>query len=279
MQSFYHLIKLQLYKTLISIRFVVSMQLVLFFLLMELMSIKKMAMHFNQTINYSIVTFVLSNHFFLLMLFLAVFLIFSTLPHNDEQQMQLILRTGKMKWLLSYPITIIITAMVIMCLLIIFIFLVLNRSLDFSNNWGKILGTLGQQPHFGDAFGVEYQYSYYIQINIQPWEGFVRTVGLGCAVIGLVGCLMFIANLVLNGLGTIVGGCMIFIHMLSAYILEHGFYYISPISWISLLTSNIEKASVLPSLQYIVAYIICGYSGCLLLLVYFSRIRSKLRVF
>ena len=279
MNSFYNLLKTQLYKTIVSVRFAVAVLLTLFFLLMELISIRAMASYFNQKINYSVISFALSNQFLLLILFLSCLLIFSTFPYRDEQQMQLILRTGKVKWLISYTATIFITSMLFISVIVLFSFLIINTHLDFSNEWGKILGTLGQQPHFRENFGIEYNYSYYIQINLTPLNGFIRSTILCFLVMTLVGNFVFIGNLISNKLGLIIGSSIIFIHILSAYVLEHYFYFISPISWISLFTTNIETSSALPNLNYIIRTLLMGYLLVLILLVYFSRKRNNLELF
>ncbi len=71
-------------------------------------------------------------------------------------------------------------------------------------------------------------------------------------------------------MGTIIGALLIFIHLLSSYIYEFGFYYYSPISWISLTKTQIETVGGLPSILYILTMILIILIIILVLLSYYS---------
>ncbi len=182
MKIYFSLVNLQYKKTVISIRFIVGLLILFSFYSNELMGLREMSVYFNESIPFYHIAFTLSDNDFLMIYFVSLYLIYSNIPYRDEQQMQILTRTGKKVWLFSYLGVILLISITFIFFLFLFTILFLNTQLNFTNKWGRIIGTLGQQPHFGIPFNIEYDYSYYVQIHLAPFEAFIRTIFFSFAI-------------------------------------------------------------------------------------------------
>ena len=171
---FWNLCLQQVRRTIISSRFLISLLLVIGFSLPELLGLRAMANHFHETIHLGFFVFFLSNSFRIMVLFVALALLFAPLPDRSEQQMQLILRTGKRIWLLAYLVAIVISLLVFLLCYLLFLEVMLVGHLRFDSRWGKILGSLGQQPQFGLPFELTLKYDY--SVTIEPLDRHLATI-------------------------------------------------------------------------------------------------------
>ena len=248
---FWNLCLQQVRRTIISSRFLISLLLVIGFSLPELLGLRAMANHFHETIHLGFFVFFLSNSFRIMVLFVALALLFAPLPDRSEQQMQLILRTGKRIWLLAYLVAIVISLLVFLLCYLLFLEVMLVGHLRFDSRWGKILGSLGQQPQFGLPFELTLKYDYYIQSQLNPWTAIWRQLLVLLPITSLFALGAFLLNLIQDRLGTFFVSTLISVQLLGGYIQEFDFYRITVLSWVGLVNIANEQNAALPSLSYI----------------------------
>ena len=123
--------------------------------------------------------------------------------------------------------------------------------LRFDSRWGKILGSLGQQPQFGLPFELTLKYDYYIQSQLNPWTAIWRQLLVLLPITSLFALGAFLLNLIQDRLGSFFVSTLISVQLLGGYIQEFDFYRITVLSWVGLSNIANEQNAALPSLNYI----------------------------
>jgi len=186
---------------------------------------------------------------------LAFVLFLCDAPFLDQQQILVLIRTGRYKWAAGQLLYIAASSFLyFLAIFVLSLFFILPH-LHLTNEWGKIIGTL-TQTDAGQNYGIM-DLSFNVMNYYLPVEAmllsFTLMVGIGISL----GNFMFFVNLRCNkSLG--VGGATTFV-LLPALLHFEGFYkfsYLSPVSWgnLSLMASGLSP-KLTPTYAYIVLFL------------------------
>lgn len=214
---------------------------------------------FCQDVGYSVTPWLFpyffSNSSSSLLLMLAFVLFLCDAPFLDQQQILVLIRTGRYKWAAGQLLYIAASSFLyFLAIFVLSLFFILPH-LHLTNEWGKIIGTL-TQTDAGQNYGIM-DLSFNVMNYYLPVEAmllsFTLMVGIGISL----GNFMFFVNLRCNkSLG--VGGATTFV-LLPALLHFEGFYkfsYLSPVSWgnLSLMASGLSP-KLTPTYAYIVLFL------------------------
>lgn len=199
---------------------------------------------FCKEVNYAVspwlFPYFFSNPTTLLLFMLAFVLYLCDAPFLDQQQVFVLLRTGRQKRTVG-QLLYVAAASFAFFLAIFFLSLIFTwPHLQFMNDWGKIIGTL-TQTNAGQSYGIM-TLSFNLMNNYAPITAMLLSFTLMCGIGILLGNFMFFVNLWGNrSLG--VGGATALV-LLPALLHFEGFYkfsYLSPVSWgnLSLMASGL----------------------------------------
>ena len=215
-----------------------------------------------------ILPFVCADVYFLLIYGISVVYVYSNTPFTQRSQMYVLMRQGKMEWVLTKIVRIWLTAFfLIMIEVCLSIFLLLPR-IEWTKEWGKIYYSLAL-TNAADDYGVLLNFSYEM-INLgSP----IKIMGISLLVMfvvtGLIGTVMFAISLAINRLTAAFVGTVLAIFTVvlqNVYYMAGWFSYLCPFSWINILTLYGEKYSRAPSL----AIVLAAGLGLTLVLIFIS---------
>lgn len=192
-----------------------------------------------------------------LLLMLAFVLFLCDAPFLDQQQVFVLLRTGRRKWTAG-QLLYIAAASFIFFLTIFFLSLIFVwPHLQFMDDWGKIIGTL-TQTNAGQSYGIM-TLSFDLMNSYAPIPAMLLSFTLMWGIGILLGNFMFFVNLWGNrSLG--VGGATALV-LLPALLHFEGFYkfsYLSPVSWGNLALMASGLAARLAPLYAYKALLLCN---------------------
>ena len=189
---------------------------------------------------------------------LAFVLYLCDAPFLDQQQVFVLLRTGRQKWTVG-QLLYVAAASFAFFLAIFFLSLIFTwPHLQFMNDWGKIIGTL-TQTNAGQSYGIM-TLSFNLMNNYAPITAMLLSFTLMCGIGILLGNFMFFVNLWGNrSLG--VGGATALV-LLPALLHFEGFYkfsYLSPVSWGNLLWQAVLRHGLRPLMHTKRFYFVIWY--------------------
>lgn len=198
-----------------------------------------------------------SNPTTLLLFMLAFVLYLCDAPFLDQQQVFVLLRTGRRKWAVGQFLYIAVASFVFFLSIFVLSLIFTWPHLQFMDSWGKIIGTL-TQTNAGQSYGVM-SLSFNVMNNYTPITATLLSFTLMWGIGILLGNFMFFVNLRSSkSLG--VGGATALV-LLPALLHFEGFYkfsYLSPVSWgnLSLMASGL--ATRLTPLYAYKALLLCN---------------------
>ena len=176
--------------------------------------------------------------------------VYTNTPFSQRSQMYVLMRQGKMEWVLTKIVRIWLTAFfLIMIEVCLSIFLLFPR-IEWTEEWGKIYYSLAL-TNAADDYGVFLNFSYEM-INLgSP----IKIMGISLLVMfvvtGLIGTVMFAISLAINRLTAAFVGTVLAIFTVvlqNVYYMAEWFSYLCPFSWINILTLYGKKYGRAPSL-------------------------------
>jgi hypothetical protein len=200
-----------------------------------------------------------------LIYFLGVAILFSDLPFKDDQQPFLLIRTGKMRWIMSQMIYIVISCFVYLLITILFSLIMVFPKIGFNfTSWGKIISTIASTS-LDSEFGIMSVISPDIVNKLSPLQAGLYTFGSVMLISVGICLLIFTVNLRFN---TRSGAAFAFIPLFFALFapMANGtwIYGFSPVTWSSINATNIYSAynpgipRIFISLTLIVAvFVVC----------------------
>lgn len=186
-----------------------------------------------------------------LLIFLGETLVFySDVPFFTNDQMYVILRTGKIRWYLDQIVYIAVSSLLILLTAFLFCLLRTFSILKFSLHWDRILGTLALTDA-GRQFEVAIPVPYKILNYYKPVEAIAYSLLIGWGVVCFVGMLMFTVSLIRNRKAAIViATVMILVFGVQNYY-SVWVRYLIPLSWMQITELGVRYSDFAPTQRYV----------------------------
>lgn len=266
-------------KWMVSPRVYVVMALIMVFTNMVVSPVVDLAKSVNESVSPWLMPFIMSDDYMIIILFICAVVLFCDAPFIDEQQPYVIIRSNKKCWAAGQILYIILSGLIFSVFIFICVCVNLIGVINFSYDWGKIIGTL-TQTNAGAQFNSYISFDYSIMVNYSGIQSTVVTILLVWAVSVFLGLLMFLINTYLNN---VIGPVVAFVLVLAQYFLPiirvDVLYYFSPVSWVNLKNIDIKGISIYPSFEYIsIALCICIITMIILIVFSYKKCEIKTRV-
>lgn len=214
--------------------------------------------------------FLFTQKFIKLLFFFPLILLFCNAPFIDDNQAYIILRSGRIPWSIG-QVGYIIFATAIYFLFLVFLTIAINIfNLQFTSEWGKVLGTLAN-TNAANLVGLKINVSSNILHYFSPLQAMWFTFLLNWLVGVLLGLIIYVFNLLSN---IRMAGVLIasFLLVLDATVTGRpNLYRFSPVSWSNLDRINIEGITQMPTITYIYLLFAILIVGCILAAVLVNR--------
>lgn len=203
-------------------------------------------------------------------------LLFSKAPFIDRHTPFLLMRTGRVTWVLGQLLYIFLTSLLYTIINYVITVITFIPYIEFTTDWGKVLRTLATNP--ASAYDKGITLTVLIKGSIITYfsaiEATILSLGLFFLVTLFIGIVIFSLNLIIGKMsGIITVGVLVFISYFSIFVgrLTIGFkiYYFSPLSWSSLQYIDWYSSGDSPSFRYAVAFLL-GTSLILCILSVYS---------
>lgn len=190
-------------------------------------------------------------------------LLFSNAPFIDKHTPFLMIRTGRISWLIGQLIYIVFTSILYTVFHFVISVVTFFPRIEFTADWGKVLRTLAMNPSSLREKGL---YStVFIQNNIvssfSAIEATLISLGLFCLVTIFIGIIIFSLNIIIGRMaGLIFAGILVFISYFSIFVgtfsIGYKVYYFSPLSWSSLQYIDWHGSGDSPSFLYAITFLL-----------------------
>lgn len=204
----------------------------------------------NAKITPYLFSYFMSDDHVVLIASLGAMLLFCDAPFIDSEQPYIVLRSGRKKWVLGQFAYIAASSVIYTLFLYLLTLLLLFPQLDFSTEWGKVIGTLAQ-TNAGFSSGVSIPFDRYIFLGYSPMLATFLSLFLCFSVVFFLGMLMFYLNLRINrAVGTIMCALLVLwqvvIRKTATVLIRY-----SPVSWMKLGQIDINGTTLYPNLTYV----------------------------
>lgn len=268
------LCKIDIYASLCETRIKITFFLSALFIYIALEEGRSFAISVDRNISTWIFPFLVCTRLVRILFWGCFLFMVSELPYTANNQVFVIVRASKKIYLMSKIGYLIIVSFSYSCFIFICSIVECIPHLEFTLNWGKVIGTL-VLTDASSSFQNSIVYNSMFVNSLKP----VYTTGITfflmmCSFLVL-GMIIYLCNLVSHSrlAGIMIAGFFILLDfLLETDILQRRLFYVSPISWSNLMYLNIDGTdSYTPTLQYV----ICGYILIIFLLVAGVCIYSK----
>lgn len=210
--------------------------------------------------------FLYTQYYSKIIFFLPLTFIFSNAPFMDSNQLYVIARSGKTKWLAGQMCYITLASALYFIFIIIFSILINLDCIAFSNEWGKVITTLANTSA-GTNFNIDLNVDKNTVLLFSPIQAMWFTY-LHSWISGIIlGFIILLFNLKLKGSGTFAASFILVFSAIASKSISLTKY--SPVTWSTLNYIQLKTNDGLPSYQYIsTAY--CVIIAVLVLSIYIS---------
>ncbi|MBS4456253.1 hypothetical protein [Tuanshanicoccus lijuaniae] len=255
----FNLLKQYLFDNIFSLKYLSAIVFVLSYFMPSLLKLNDASATVGLRMHISGIFFLLVNPWDVMFFFLGYLIVISNVPFKQNIQKQVLVRMGKLRWILHQMLYLICTAVIYFLTVMGAFAIILFNSIGVFSNWGKFLGGLSR----GDGALTEITPSTFIASPkvleaYSPMQYFLVVSLIIISVLILFSFVMFVGNLYFNFLGFLLAGILlffsIFVYASQGYLL----YYASPLTWIALNTIGLNPYSKYPSWSYVIAFIVIG---------------------
>ena len=239
-------------------------------------SLANMSAYYSVPVNGFAVSFLFTSLNQTFIIFLGVFILFCDLPFKDIQQMFMISRSGKMSWIFSQVLYIIIVTLLYFAFIFLCFCVVTLPNLGFnSGNWGKLIKTISATNET-QTFGLTFRVPQSVLSDFSPLQAFLYSFGTAYLVAVVLGLVILLFNLTLKrSSGIIITGALIFMYMFVCMGGSPITYYFSPINWCSILIADKNGVSVYPDISWIIAVLCVWFAAEIVALFIFGSKKIK----
>lgn len=222
--------------------------------------------------------FMTSDYMLQILLVAGAILLVADVPFQNENQLYLMYRTGTVGWQLGTFFYMALAALVYVVSIWGIALLSLADVLQFSGEWGKILGTL-MQTTAGVEYGVPMVFNYTI-FQYSPIQATLYALSLEALCILWLGMVAYIGNVYIrHRAGVLIAFLYLFLDVMAFNVMPRNVYQFSPLSLCQLGYFDGDFARVGVSLSYAFGFFtlsITGFSTVILLTENRRRIMARL---
>ena len=158
-------------------------------------------------------------------------------------QKYIVHRIGKSNWLKGQVLYIVITSFIFWTFTLAESIVLLGSKLELTEMWGKTINTIAQS-NIGNAYALAFSIDYKLIISMKPLEATLLAFFLAMLVSIFLGLLILTLNIGANkNVGTVVALVLVAMQHFAYMANGYWFFYISPISWMSLRVVNFSVAT------------------------------------
>lgn len=190
-------------------------------------------------------------------------LLFCDAPFIDRHMPFVIIRTGRISWVLGQLLYIVTTSIIYTVFNYLISILSFFPYFDFTHDWGKLIRTLAVNPTSAYEKGIDLTVwiDNSIITSFSAIKATLISLGLFFLVALFMGILIFCLNLITGKMtGVIVGGILVFLSYFTIYVgrITAGLkvYYFSPLNWSSLRYIDWYASGDSPSLLFAVIFLL-----------------------
>lgn len=194
--------------------------------------------------------YVMSQPITVLLIMLAVVLLFCDAPFIGEEQIYIIVRSGRIQWLFGCIIYIALASILFFLLIVLFTILIFLPTIELSSQWGKVIGTFAQTS-LASQYGISIPFSQTIFTGYFPLQAMLLTFCNCCSISFVLGMIIFLLNLKFTKLTGTITSIILILWQIAVKKTWSGFIRYSPVSWVSLSNIDIFSNSLYPNLTYI----------------------------
>ncbi len=185
---------------------------------------------------------------------------FSTVPFFQRAQLYVIIRQGRIRWMLGKVLRIWLTALLLPCMEFLVSILVIVPRLDLTAGWGKVLHSLAVTDA-ASKYGVKVQIDYRMISGFSPDRAMLEIMGLMVLVTAFIGMWMLLVSLCFTRTLAVVSATALAVLPVAAanvHLELPMIVFVSPFSWLNrmLLEGAYRVAS--PSFGMAMAILITG---------------------
>lgn len=234
--------------------------------------------HFVFSVGYNIspwiITFIINQRFMRIILYCLYLLLVCETPYSNMNQLFLLIRSGKLCFFIGKIFYIFLLSILYALILCISSILCIIHHIEFTFEWGKVLGTLALTDA-SSTFNHSIKLSSNFILNYSPISIFLLTFLLSSISFFVIGMTIYCFNIVTNN--CLIGNIIIAIFILFDFLLEtdivyQKLIYFSPLTWTNTTLLDLNKnTTIYPSLFYV----LCGYIILILLCISIILMYSK----
>jgi len=217
--------------------------------------------------------FLFTQKYVKLLFFLPLILLFCDAPFIDENQPYVIARSGRIPWSIGQISYIFIASALYLLFLMVATIIINLPNLQFTMEWGKVLGTLAN-TNAATVAGVKTTIHSGIIYYFSPLQAMWFSLLLTWLASVFLGLLIYVINSIS---GTRILGVLAasFFLVLDATIIgRDNLYRFSPVSWSSIERIDIEGTTQMPSITYIYIGFALLIIGMIILAIVVNRKQS-----
>lgn len=187
---------------------------------------------------------------------LVILFVLSDVPNYDQSQTFVLLRVGKLPWMLGQLLYLAVASLIFCFAIYAFSVLCMAPYVEFSAGWGKVIGTLAQ-TNAAVQYGTM-GYPYEIMKDYSPIHATAISFFLFWLSDVLLGEVLMLLNLFVHrGIAVTVASALILLPYLIYFSSAYNLLKFSPMSWCNLMYIN-QAGSNYPSLQYAFTVLLVG---------------------
>lgn len=211
--------------------------------------LREISTTWNLNWSYGIIPLYFGHNFYVSIVALAMIILFNHLPFDNTYQSLLKVRCGRSTWLRSQIFYILFAAAIFVIIYNFLVIIFLAPHIEFRETWGKLIKSIAMSV-------IDVQMPLMLNpgliMSTSPLNLTIKFNVIFYLTTVLFGLINLSFNLLVRGLGTIISGAMIVVHLL-IYI-QNGLWvqFFSPLSWLNFNYISYEARSALWSFEQIV---------------------------
>lgn len=257
-----------------DMRFKVCVLLLLLFTNIVLEEVNYFAYSVGYNISPWLLPFIVNQRFIRVILYSLFMFLVCEVPYSNTNQLFLLIRSGKLSFFIGKIFYLFILSIIYTLILCFSTILCIIRHIDFTMNWGKVLGTLALTD--ADAnFSHSINLSSNFILKFSPSYIYILSFLLCILAFFTLGMLIYSFNILTSNrlIGNIIVAIIIlFDFLLGSDIVYEKLIYLSPLTWSNTSFLDLrENVTIYPSLSYA----LCGYGIliflCISAVIIYSR--------
>lgn len=236
-----------------DMRFKVSILLILLFTNIVLEEVNYFAYSVGYPIAPWVLPFIINQRFFRVILYSLFMFLVCEVPNSNTNQLFLLIRSGKLSFFIGKIIYLFFLSILYMILICLCSILCISRHIDFTMNWGKVLGTLAltdADSNFSHSIKLSSEFI----LKFSPSNIYFISFILCILSLFTLGMIIYSFNILISNrlIGNIIIAIMIlFDFLLETDIVYQKLIYISPFTWSNTSLLDLRRnVTIYPSLSY-----------------------------